>query len=218
MDFGRVSDRLRDSLGGVGWWKADGPLEVVVGAILTQQSTWASVEVALARLKEENLLTLKGLATEPLAELEGCIKPAGFYRVKARRLRAVATRILKDHGSLERLLSLSSAEMRRYLLGLQGIGPETADSILLYAARRPSMVVDAYTRRIASRLGRSLPSDYHEAQSLLEGDIGRNVEGYQEFHAMMVEVGKTFCRKDPHCAPCPLLDVCPTGKNLVAFS
>lgn len=218
MDFGTVYERLRDNLGGHDWWKADGPLEIVAGAILTQQSTWVSVQVALARLKQRGLLTLRNLATVPLAVLETCIMPTGFYRLKARRLQTVASRILQDHDSLEKLLSLGSAELRMYLIGLQGIGPETADSILLYAGGRPAMVVDGYTRRIAGRLGRPLPSDYEKAQSLLEVEIQRSVEGYQEFHAMMVEVGKKFCRKDPHCAPCPLLDVCPHGMNVAAPS
>ncbi len=215
MDLQAVNEHLRETLGGKEWWRAGGPLEVMVGAVLTQQTTWNSVEVAMERLKEKGLLSLNNLAAAPPAVLEECVRPTRFGRVKARRLRAMATRILKDCGSLRELFSKDSVELRQYLLRLRGIGFETADSILLYAAGRPFMVVDSYTRRIVGRLGMALPSDYEEARLLLQRELPRSVEGYREFHASLVELGKRYCRRNPHCNRCPLQDRCPHGSKVI---
>lgn len=211
MDLLGVYERLRMALGGRDWWQADGPLEVVTGALLTQQTTWKNVKEAIGNLKDRGLLTLEALATTPLNVLEECVRPTGFYRVKASRLRAISARILHDHGTLVRFLSMEPSDLRATLLDLPGVGFETADSILLYAAGHPFLVVDAYTRRIMRRLGMPLHRDYEEARRRLEEELPRNVEAYREFHALMVELGKRYCRPRPLCAPCPLLDLCPHG-------
>ncbi len=216
MDVRRVYERLRKILGARDWWKSDGSLEVVVGALLTQQTTWRSVDVALGRLKERGWLSLEGLAAAPVEKLEDCVKPTGFYRVKTARLQKLATRVLEDYGNVDALLHQEPRDLRQYLLGLDGIGPETADSILLYAAGLPFLVVDTYTRRIVERLGSPLPPGYEAARSCLEGGLPRTVETYREFHAMMVELGKRYCRRNPRCQLCPLLELCPHGQDMVS--
>ncbi len=187
----------------------------MAGALLTHQTAWSGVEKALRRLKDRGLMTVEGLAAAPLAVLEECVMPAGFYRVKARRLQEMARYILHNHDSLREFLSLEAGQLKRRLLGLPGVGFETADAILLYAVGHPVMVVDAYTRRIMRRLGMALPRDYEGARRRLEEELPQGVEGYQEFHALMVELGKRHCRPNPLCTPCPLLDLCPHGMKVV---
>ncbi|MEE9237795.1 MAG: hypothetical protein V3U52_08425 [Thermoplasmata archaeon] len=215
MDLEPLHTRLTQAIGGHDWWRADGPLEVIAGAMLTQQTTWGSVEVAIRNLKERKLMNLEGLAGAPLEVLEECVRPTGFYRVKATRLQTMARHILYRHGSLSEFLSTEGTRLRQSLLSMSGVGLETADSILLYAVGLPFLVVDTYTRRIMERLGMALPRDYEEARRRLEEAVPRGVESYREFHALMVELGKQYCRPRPRCAPCPLLDLCPHGMKVV---
>jgi endonuclease-3 related protein len=188
------------------WWPGDSPLEVCVGAILTQNTAWTNVEKAIANLKAERLLSVRGIAETPRDRLAAAVRPSGYYTQKARRLHTFARHILARHrGSLARMLSQPTATLRQELLSLHGIGPETADSMILYAAGQPVFVVDAYTRRILSRLG-LVPDDiaYDELQELFHRHLPREVALYNEFHAQLVYVGKDFCRKrDPRCAVCP---------------
>jgi endonuclease-3 related protein len=214
MDFLQVHRRLKGALGGRDWWRAEGPWEVMVGALLTQQTSWRNVEAALRKLKARGLMDVVALATSPLSTIEECVRPAGFYRVKARRLKAMAADVLRQ-GGLEALLSAEPWELRGRLLEMQGVGFETADSILLYGVGFPIMVVDAYTRRIMGRLGMPLPRGYEEARRALEDGLPRDVQSYREFHALMVELGKRYCRSTPSCGPCPLLEVCPHGSRVV---
>lgn len=215
MDAPALLARLQRALPVEAWWPARGPLEVVVGALLTQQTTWTSVERALEALRREGLLTLAGLADAPPGAVEACVRPTGFYRVKARRLRAIARRVREAHGSVEALLAQEDRALREELLGLPGVGPETADSILLYAADRPFLPVDAYTRRILRRLGTPLPRGYEAARRRLEEGLPPDPGTYGAFHALLVEVGKRWCRPRPRCAPCPLLEACPHGQATV---
>ncbi len=212
----RVYERLRHALGGENWWQAESPWEVMVGAILAQQTTWQSVDRALRSLKEEGLLPPDVLAHASLERVERCIRPTGFYRTKARRLRLMAARVFEEAGTLEAFLARPPATLRRSLLAMEGVGEETADAILLYAAGHPAPVVDAYTRRILRRLGHPLPRGYERAARQLREHLPDHVSDHRRFHAVMVILGKDFCRPNPRCAPCPLLDLCPHGQAVVA--
>jgi len=190
-----------------GWWPADTPFEVVVGAILTQNTNWTNVERAITNLKREGLLdpaALASVAPERLAEI---IRPAGYYRLKARRLLAFL-RMLADEfgGDLDALFALPTAALRERVLAVTGIGPETADSIVLYAAGRPVFVVDAYTARILARHGLvEGDATYDDLQALLQGALPDDVALFQEYHALLVAVGKRHCKKRaPECPGCPL--------------
>lgn len=201
--------RLYRAYGPQGWWPGDTPFEVMVGAVLTQATAWRNVERAIARLKAAGALSPEAMARLPQPELEELIRPAGFYRQKARRLRALVELIQAD-GGVERLLSLPQGELRQELLSLPGLGPETADSIVLYAAGYPRFVVDAYTRRILHRLGllpkREMP--YEEVQALFEENLPPDPDLYGEYHALLVRHAKEHCRARPRCTGCPLSDLC----------
>ena len=194
--------------GASGWWPAESPLEVMVGAVLTQNTAWANVDKALARLKAANQLdfrALRALSEEALAEL---IRPAGFYRVKAARLKALLAWLdAACGGELGQLADTPSAALREQLLAVKGIGPETADAILLYALGRPAFVVDEYTRRILSRHGLVEPEiGYEDLRAVFTDNLPADREMYGEYHAYLVEVGKNWCkRQKPACAACPLL-------------
>ena len=215
MDLVRVFERLRRALGGEGWWRAEGPWEVMVGALLIQQTTWQSVERALRALEHEGLLPPDALAVASLARIEACIRPTGFYRTKARRIRDMAAHVLRDAASVEAYLARPSEALRGSLLALDGVGEETADAILLYAAGHPTPVVDAYTRRILGRLGMPLPAGYTAAAHALRAQLPNRVADHRRFHALMVELGKEYCRPAPRCAPCPLLELCPHGQAVI---
>ncbi len=188
------------------WWPADSPFEVIVGAILTQNTAWTNVERAIAVLKREDVLNpaqLQALSEERLSEW---IRPAGYYRVKARRLKAFV-RFLYEHneGSLAAMFLEPTARLRERLLSVKGIGPETADSILLYAGRRPVFVVDAYTKRILVRhriIGAH--SDYAAIQRLFMRHLPEDVSLFNQYHALLVQTGKMFCKPRARCDGCPL--------------
>lgn len=184
--------------------------EVVLGAILTQNTAWTNVERAMGNLKVAGLLSPEAVYKAPEEKLLECLRPAGYFRVKARRLGAFLDLLSRAHGgSLESLLSMPTEELREVLLGTNGIGPETADSILLYAAHRASFVVDAYTRRTFGRLDLLDPgAGYEELRSLFEAELPRGEGLYNELHALIVRHGKEVCRKTPLCPLCPFNDVC----------
>lgn len=200
---------LRKRLGHRNWWPGETPDEIVIGAILTQQASWKNAELAIANLREKNMLSLERIASSDLRKLERCVRPSGFYRQKARRLKAISSYIIGNGGSLKRFLDKDHHDLRKELLSLDGIGPETADSIILYAAEKPIFVIDAYTKRIMSRVYGTDPEiDYHELQELITGSIPRDVGLYNDFHAQFVELGKNFCRTKPLCGNCPVRDHC----------
>ncbi|MFH0954379.1 MAG: endonuclease III domain-containing protein [Verrucomicrobiota bacterium] len=188
------------------WWPGRTRLEVIVGAILTQNTAWTNVEKAIRRLRSRRALDLRTLHTVRLATLGEWIRPAGYFRVKARRLRAFTRMVYaRFGGSLPRLLALDTAALRRVLLGVNGIGPETADSILLYAAGRPVFVVDAYTRRFMMRhrwIGAG--ASYDGIARVFTRGLPRDVSLYDEYHALIVALGKNLCRTKPLCSECPL--------------
>jgi endonuclease-3 related protein len=198
---------LRQAYGPQRWWPGDTPFEVMVGAVLTQNTAWVNVEKAIANLKREHLLTPARLFRLPTRKLALLIRPSGYYNIKAGRLLRLLEFIMnRNAGSLSKMFDAEPYVLRRDLLGVHGIGPETADSILLYAGGKPFFVVDAYTRRIFSRHGFVGPdADYDEMRRLFTDNLSRRVRLYKEFHALIVRVGKEYCKKNtPLCRECPL--------------
>ncbi len=197
--------RLFQAFGPQGWWPGDTPLEVAVGAILTQNTNWNNVARVLATLKEEGLLDPQALRALPEVELARRLKPAGYYNIKARRLQSFLAFLAQFGDSLERLAAADLEKLRPALLSIKGVGPETADSILLYALNQPTFVVDAYTFRISSRHG-LIPEaiSYEDLRQTFMAHLPPEVPLYQEYHALLVRLGKEYCRPQPRCAGCPL--------------
>jgi len=203
-----IHDRLLRAYGPQGWWPADSSFEVMVGAVLTQNTRWENVEIAIAHLREAGMLDADRIAHADAERLAELIHPAGFYRQKSRYL-CILARFVRESGGVDALRRTPTPRLRTRLLALTGIGPETADSILLYALDKPVFVVDAYTRRIFHRLG-LLPANasYDETQALFENLLPRKLGLFREYHALIVAHAKRHCRKRPACAGCPLLDAC----------
>ncbi|MHB1133994.1 MAG: endonuclease III domain-containing protein [Chloroflexota bacterium] len=204
-------DRMLAGYGPRHWWPGETPFEVVVGAILTQSTAWVNVAHAIANLKAAGLLAPAALYDLPLARLAELIRPSGYFNQKAIKLRAFLDVLFDEYGGdLERLWALPAAELRQRLLAVRGIGPETADSICLYAAQQPCFVVDAYTRRVFSRLGLVAPSiDYAGLRALFADNLAADVALFNEYHALVVHHGKYICRKRaPLCPECVLADLC----------
>jgi endonuclease III related protein len=212
-----VYRRLFDAFGPQHWWPGETPFEVMVGAVLTQNTNWQNVERAITNLRDADLLDPQALHDVPVEELEDLIRPAGYFRVKARRLRALLELLVERYGgSIDAMFAVELPELRRQLLEVNGVGPETADSILLYAGELPSFVVDAYTYRIFSRHGWiGFDADYHQIQDYVQGELPQEVAVYNEFHALLVRLGKDFCKKsNPKCPECPLQALLPKGGPL----
>ncbi len=202
--------RMYEALGPQGWWPGESPFEVCIGAILTQNTNWQNVERAIANLKEAGLLSPQALYALPVEILAEYIRPAGYFRVKARRLKNFIKFLVEEfQSSLDNLFSLPLSEARQRLLGVSGIGPETADSILLYAGGKPIFVVDAYTRRILLRHGLATEDmTYQDLQDLFMKHLPPESTLFNEYHALLVAVGKKFCRpRKPLCSACPLKGV-----------
>ena len=209
-----VYQRLYAAYGPQHWWPGETPFEVIVGAILTQSAAWTNVEKAIANLKAAGALSPQGLYGLSEGELARIVRPSGYFNAKARKLKAFVDLLHERfNGDLRRLLALPAPELRPLLLATHGIGPETADSILLYAAGRPVFVIDAYTRRVFSRLGFTPDADTYDGwQRLFTDELPADARLFNEYHALIVRLGKDVCRKRPLCAECPLLPVCPTGQ------
>ncbi|MCE9547540.1 MAG: endonuclease III domain-containing protein [Planctomycetia bacterium] len=208
-----VYDRLLQAFGPQQWWPAETPFEVMVGAVLVQNTAWKNVERAIANLREAALLDPHALWRLSPSELEDLIRPAGSYRIKARRLRHLLEYLItRFDGSLDAMADVSTDTLREELLALYGIGPETADSILLYALGRAVFVVDTYTARVLKRHAWIEPeADYHAIQEHFEANLDRDAAKFNEYHALLVHVGHHFCRSKPKCEECPLRDLLPAG-------
>ncbi len=222
-----IYKRLFDYFGSQKWWpidweyhkrnKTDWRFEVIIGAILTQNTRWNNVEKALENLKREIKLDCKEILNLGIEKLSELIKPVGFYRIKAERLLNFCKFLCEKYNcSLDKLGNLNLEELRRELLSIKGIGKETADAILLYAFEKPIFVVDAYTRRIFSRIGLIRGNEeYDEIRGIFEGEIKKEIrdkekllEVFKEYHALIDELAKNICKKEPKCKECPLKGVC----------
>lgn len=201
-----IFDLLLSQYGHLHWWPAETPFEVCVGAILTQNTNWGNVGKAITNLRREGLLSPQALRELPVERLAEVIRPAGFFNVKSVRLKEFVGWLFDRHGgSLERMLSGDWQELRSELLAVRGIGPETCDSILLYAGHMPTFVVDAYTKRLFSALGLVPPkAGYEEVRDLFMDNLPPDVELFNEYHALIVEHCKRHCRTKPRCPGCPL--------------
>lgn len=200
--------RLFRQYGPQHWWPADDPFEVVLGAILTQNTAWNNVEKVLSQLREQRLISLEAMLSISKENLAKLIRPAGFYRRKSACIKAIAS-WLAQQGGIENLKRQNRASIRKGLLNIPGIGPETADAILLYALEKCSFVVDAYTQRILGRLGLlGSGSTYSQARQFLVSNIEKEISLYQEYHALLVAHAKAHCRNTPMCDGCPIIDVC----------
>lgn len=205
-DIRRIYQALFDRFGTQNWWPGDTAFEVIVGAVLTQNTNWKNVEKAIINLKREGLLSVDRLHKVSLERLAQVIKPAGYFNIKAKRLKNVVAFIVERHGgSLDAVDQQSLDDLRRELLSINGVGPETADSILLYAFDRPAFVVDAYTKRFLTRHN-IVPgeADYHEVQKIFLDALDPDVGLFNEYHALIVRLAKDFCKTVPQCADCPL--------------
>ncbi len=197
---------LSGRFGPQSWWPGESQFEIIIGAILTQNTNWANVEKAIANLKKANALSAQPLYQMNHDELAALIKPAGYFNIKAKRLKSFLTWFFGEYnGLLENLEQLSTTRLREELLNIKGVGPETADSILLYAFDRPIFVVDAYTARVMTRHNLiEAGCDYEQLQQLFQSNLVEDVKMFNEFHALLVRVGKEFCRPKARCSGCPL--------------
>ncbi len=216
-----VYTRLFECYGPQGWWPADSPLEVIVGAILTQSTAWTNVEKALASMRAAGCWSLEAIAAMPEPELAAVIRSSGYYNAKARKLQAFSRHVLENYnGELDGLFDQDVALLRTELLAIHGIGEETADDIIVYAAGQPSFVIDSYTRRIVDRMGltpKGKNPGYRAYQSLFQDNLPSDTPLFNEFHALLDHHAKVTCTKrDPRCNDCCLADLCPTGDRSVA--
>lgn len=208
----KIFKKLYSFYGPQHWWPGDSPFEIAVGAILTQNTNWGNVERAIKNLKDAKVLSAQALYELPVQKLASLIRPAGYFNIKAKRLKAFIKFLMNDYaGSMKRMGKKDTESLRKELLSINGIGPETADSILLYALDKPVFVIDAYTRRVLSRHGiMDYNASYEEYQGLFHQELDEDVPLFNEFHALFVRLGKDFCRPKPKCEGCPLNQSVPT--------
>jgi len=201
-------NRLQDHFGPQHWWPAETPFEIMVGAVLTQNTNWQNVTKAIDGLKSLGLLEFHLLDSLPIEELARLIRPCGYYNLKARRLKNLLSLIRDNyHGDLELFFDQEVGDLRQELLAVKGIGPETADSITLYAAGKPTFVVDTYTLRILSRHDMIWEdeADYHSVQEMFMDSLPLDVALFNEYHALIVRTAKEYCKKKNRCCEdCPL--------------
>ena len=211
--FRVVYRRLYAANGRQHWWPGDSRFEIMVGAVLTQNTAWTNVERAIANLKRAGALTPEAMVKAPHRRLAAWLKPSGYFNVKAKRLKEMC-RWLIGRGGVRGLARLSIHDLRAALIAVHGIGPETADDIVLYAFERPAFVIDAYTRRIFARLGLIRGDEgYETLRHLFERALGADAPLFNEYHALIVRHGKDTCRKRPLCGDCCLAGICPTAKE-----
>lgn len=201
---------LLEAFGPQGWWPSDTSFETALGAILTQGTAWSNAERAIANLRAARVLTAEAMGVLDSSALESMVRPAGFYRRKTETIRGLTRMIGGTSDGWKTFLTRDTDEMRARLLALRGVGPETADAIILYAAERPVFVVDTYTRRFCARHSLSGEgASYDDVRRLFESSLPRRQPLYAEFHALLVRLGKDFCRRGPLCENCPLRrDLC----------
>ena len=210
--------RLYDTHGPQRWWPAESRFEVIVGAILTQSTAWTNVEKALASMRTAGCWSFEAAAAMPEPELAEIVRSSGYYNAKARKLQAFASHVLENYGgNLDAFFAKDLPELRAELLSIHGIGEETADDIIVYAAEKPSFVIDSYTRRIVDRMGMAPEGrnpGYHAYQALFQNNLPADTGLFNEYHALLDHHAKFICTKrDPRCSACCLIDMCLTGKE-----
>jgi endonuclease-3 related protein len=204
-----IYDRLFKSFGKQHWWPGDTDFEIIVGAILTQNTNWGNVEKAIKNLKTAKIFTPRKLYEIDIQELAELIRPSGYFNVKAKRLKHfIEWLFLEYNGSLPKMFKQDCVKLREELLSINGIGRETADSILLYAAKKPTFVIDAYTKRVLVR-HELIPEEYEyeEMKAFFEENLPEDVSLYNEYHALLVRVGKYYCKPKEQCEECPLKEL-----------
>ena len=200
--------KLKSEFGFLDWWPGETPDKILIGAVLTQNTAWKNVEKAISNLEKAGMLSVCAIAGAESKTIEAEIRPSGFYRQKAAHLKGICMHI-EENGGLSRFFRKDAHELRLELMALNGIGNETADSILLYAAGKPVFVIDAYTKRIMSRVyGISERLGYLSLQQIITNGIEKSIPLYKDFHAQLVELAKRYCRKKPLCGECPLRGFC----------
>ena len=208
LDFNSVFAKLKAQHGEQDWWPGDTTFEIMIGAILTQNTAWTNVEKALTNLKRSNALSVSAILQSPHDVLAEMIRPSGYYNQKAKRLQGFCA-WLAEQGGIDALQARDTGALREELLAIHGIGPETADDILLYALERPVFVIDAYTRRLFSRLGLIEGQEkYDELKAEFEQSLRGDTRLYNEYHALTVIHAKDICRKNPFCSQCGLSAHC----------
>ena len=202
----QIYQRLFDQLGPQHWWPGETQFEIIVGAILTQNTNWKNVEKAIINLKKAKVLSAQALDRLTEKQIAALIRPSGYFNIKAKRLKNFLSLLFSDFGgSLKKMERMETAQLRKALLSVNGIGPETADSILLYAFHKPVFVIDAYTKRILTRHGLvDEKADYPAMQSSFEKHIRSDARLFNEYHALIVHIGKHFCKPKAQCDSCPL--------------
>lgn len=215
-----VFERMHLAFGPQQWWPGDTPFEIMVGAVLVQNTAWRNVERAIANLRDAKVMEPVALYQLPQAELAELIRPAGYYQVKAKRLQNLLRFVVENfNGSLDAMFRTSLPTLRELLLAINGIGPETADAILLYAGGLPTFVVDTYAHRILARHGWiDYDSDYHTIKDFFESNLPADAPHYNEYHALLVRIGKEFCKRSaPQCEACPLQPMLPASGIVEPF-
>lgn len=215
-----VYQRLYQAHGPQHWWPGDGPFEVIVGAILTQSAAWTNVEKALAVMKAAGCWSFTAIHDIPEADLAKIVRPSGYFNAKARKLKAFAAHLAENYGGeLDSFLAKETSALREELLSIHGIGDETADDIVVYAAGKPSFVIDSYTRRIIDRMGLAPGGKnpkYGDYQELFHDNLPADTALFNEYHALLDRHAKDPCAKrEPRCGSCCLADICATGTKIV---
>ena len=211
-----IYNDLLDQIGPRGWWPADSPFEVIIGAILTQNTVWKNVEKAIINLKKNNLLSPESLFAVPIDSLAEYIRPSGYFNQKAKKIKNFLDYFKNTYsGSIDLIKQQKTEILREELLAINGIGPETADAILLYALQKPIFVVDSYTRRIFTRHAWFREKiGYQEMQEYFMSRLEKNIVLFNEFHALIDYIGHYFCKKNPNCLLCPLADRLPVNSRV----
>lgn len=205
-----IYERLLIHYGRLNWWTAQSKLEIMVGAILTQNTSWKNVEIALELLTASNMLSCKKIISSTDEKFADLIRPAGLNNVKTKRIKSLASFVLSAcNGNVSELQSWNSSLLRKCLMNINGVGPETSDAILLYALNKPFFVIDNYTRRMMRRIGLYPSNDMYDSwQSMFNTGINMDTQTYKQYHALIVENSKLHCRKSPSCEGCPLNEIC----------
>ncbi|RDW17419.1 endonuclease III domain-containing protein [Oceanobacillus chungangensis] len=201
-----IYDKLFEHYGPQSWWPAETPFEMMIGSILVQNTNWRNVDKALIKLGP--YFEPEIIDHFPIEDLAQLIRSSGFYNIKAKRIKAFMEWFRQYDYDTKRIKAINNTELRKALINIHGIGKETADVMLVYAFEKPIFVVDAYARRIFYRLGYNMPTSYDGFRKLVEKELPEELTLYNEFHALLVEHAKQFCRSKPICKECPLLDIC----------